>query len=179
MKKAVVFGLALVVPVLVYLFMQGFGDNKYALPVLYMESVPAIEGCPTPDAPYALSLDDIYTASSLNERKNVLFDVRRSNADTVYIKNELQRVINYFGDQPYHHAIVDLKQEPILRIDGYQKVLSKSFVECILRSTDNNSFLALVDARGRIRSYYESDQRSEFDRLITETEILLTFESNE
>ncbi len=179
MKKAVVFGLALVVPVLVYLFMQGFGDNKYALPVLYTEEVPSIEGCPTPVVPYALPMDDILSASSLNEEENVLFDVRRANADTVYIKNELQRVINYFGDQPYHHAIVDLEKEPVLRIKGYQKVLPGSFVECILRNTDNNSFLALVDNRGRIRSYYESDQRSEFDRLITEIEILLTFESNE
>lgn len=172
MKKVFFLALALLAPVVIYLFLQSFGNNQYELPILYAEEVPALEGCEEVKPPYRLS-EDVYIGV---EHKAILIDTRLGEVDRKFINNELARVRQYFGGSPFHYRLKGADVDAGVP-EGYNSRQGLvEYARCVLRYEANNSFITLVDNQGRIRSYFDSSKKQDFDRMITEIEILNTFE---
>ena len=171
MKKLLLLVLALFVPVVIYLFLQSFGENQYQLSILYQDEVPQYAGCKEVSAPYRLP--KAYYEGV--EYDAILIDVRLGDKNAGFINNELARVRQYFGDPAFQYKLfgVDGQGEIPERYSTQSDLIEN--VRCILLYETNNSFITLVDKQGRIRSYFDSSKKQEFDRLITEIEILNTF----
>lgn len=171
MKKLFFLVLALLAPVVVYLFLQSFGANQYELPILHQDDAPSFDDCTSVSVPYSLP-KEVYSPSAY---KAYLIDVRLANGDAKFINNELTRLNQYFGQQLYGYTL--LNNESIAEISPAQGATDiKSYARCLLLYDSNNSFITLVDKQGRIRSYFDSSKKQDFDRLITEIEILNKFE---
>ncbi|MEQ9302101.1 MAG: hypothetical protein RIF33_26210 [Cyclobacteriaceae bacterium] len=172
MKKIFFLVVALLAPVVIYLFLQSFGDNQYELPVLYNEEVPVLEGCEGVIAPYKLP-GGVYEGV---QHKAILIDTRLGEVDRKFINNELARVRQYFGGSPFHYILMSVDIDAGV-LDGDNGGLDlEEYARCVLRYEENNSFITLVDRQGRIRSYFDTSKKQDFDRLITEIEILNKFE---
>lgn len=172
MKKIFFLALALLAPVVIYLFLQSFGNNQYELPILYQEEAEELEGCNEISIPYRLS-EDIYSGV---EYKAILIDIRFGDTDRKFINNELARVNQYFGKPVYQYRLMGGSIEagvPDLHNDRESLL---DYARCVLRYDSNKSFITLVDKQGRIRSYFDSSKKQDFDRMITEIEILNKFE---
>lgn len=161
------------VPVATYLFLQGFGTNEYKLPLLYQEEIPEelLAICPELSAPYSLDARFLGVTSDLP----LLLDVRLDSVDFSFVGNEIRRIEEYFGYLPVTHVVASQYDFPTkakyeLLIEDMQE-----FTNCQLLQQMNKSFMVLVDKQGVIRSTYSSDKKQEFDRLITELEILNKF----
>lgn len=173
MKKIFFLVLALLAPVVIYLFLQSFGDNQYELPILYTEEVPVLEGCAEAIAvPYQLP-ENVYSGV---EQRAILMDTRLGDVDRKFINNELARVRQYFGGSPFHYRLMGTDIDAGVPDGENSRQDLVKYARCVLRYEDNNSFITLVDNQGRIRSYFDSSKKQDFDRMITEIEILNKFE---
>ncbi|GEM_PF-5599080 len=171
MKKLLLLVLALFVPVVIYLFLQSFGENQYQLSILYQDEVPQYAGCNEVSAPYRLP-KEYYEGVEYNA---ILIDVRLDDKNASFINNELARVRQYFGNPTFHYKLFGADMQGGTS-EGYNtKNDMMENVRCTLLYETNNSFITLVDKQGRIRSYFDSSKKQEFDRLITEIEILNAF----
>jgi hypothetical protein len=171
MKKIFFLVLALLAPVVIYLFLQSFGDNQYELPVLYQDESTVIAGCEDINLPYSLP-EDVYSGIEYNA---ILIDLRMGDVDQKFIKNELARVNQYFGKASFHYRLMRGDNEAVDPEDQNRREDLLDYAKCVLRYEGNNSFITLVDRQGRIRSYFDSSKKQDFDRLITELEILNKF----
>jgi hypothetical protein len=172
MKKILFLAIALLAPVLVYLFLQSFGDNQYELPTLYQEELPAIDGCDDASVPYSLP-NEIYRDL---EYKAVLIDVRLGDVDRKFVNNELARINQYFGEPQFRYRLMGSDIDAGVPEGENGRAGLIDYARCVLRYESNNSFITLVDKQGRIRSYFDTSKKQDFDRLITEIEILNKFE---
>ena len=172
MKKLLFLVLALLMPVVIYLFLQSFGDNQYMLPIMHSEAVPSFENCETASAPYKLPAM-FYEGV---QHKAIIVDVRLGDLDRRFINNELARVRQYFGESVFTYKLFGQDIEAGVPDQYSTKTDLQRLAKCTLLSESNNSFITLVDNQGRIRGYYDSSKKQEFDRMITEIEILNAFE---
>jgi hypothetical protein len=172
MIKSILLTVALVLPVAVYLFLQGFGNNVYDLPKLYQTDLPknlAIE-CGAIKLPYRLNLEKYMQPSEYHK----VLDIRMSGEENSFLENEFNRVNAYFVDKRFDRVIIGNASmsaiEQALIIEELE-----SFVKCELLHSAEKSFMVLVDNEGYIRSYFDENDRADFDRLIVELEILREF----
>ena len=119
-------------------------------------------------APHVIDMGAIGLSSDV-----YLIGFYRDDVDPAFVSNEFTRVVQYFSE-PF------FKQVNIGDLDAQNESINLEnrdrFVNCQLLKSTNKSFVALVDKKGRIRSYYDCSKRQEFDRMITELEILKEFE---
>lgn len=172
--KIAVLIIALVVPSLIYIFLRGFGENKFEIPVYYTDGI-SIEGCTNQDTavqhlvefesyplegihlfyfPKWVDDDAFFRQCSRIQSKwpNVLFTAI---ADTTYLNN-LGNVLLVSGDAH------------LLEIANCTLVLGQN------HSIDSPLFnqLVLVDSEKRIRGYFTGNELKEMDRLDIELDIL-------
>lgn len=173
MIKGFLLFIALVLPVAIYLFLQGFGNNIYELPKLYQTELPADVSttCSNIVLPHVLSFEKY----GINSELPKVLDIRMNAESNSFLDNEFNRVNNYFLEKRYERVLIGNSS---LVTPNYTKITVEDlslFVNCTLLHTDNNSFMVLVDKDGFIRSYYDKNDRADFDRLIVELEILKKF----
>lgn len=197
--KALLLLLLLGLPVLLYLFLQGFGENEYSIPVFYEDGVPNPKtGCT--ESKNAHSIETLLKGESCEawncsqiEGKLVLFGFIKSGGDEEPI-SEMARVCNLFQDQTLFRAVTLSTDPGITNVDIDQKKSQYSIkpgtwswwsFDDAVYSLVNCGFnldlddelskqVVLVDHRYRIRGYYQADDPEDIDRLVTEISILLT-----
>lgn len=152
-KKFVLLFLALLVPSIVFIFLKRFGSNQFDVEVLYEDRMPAFtDDC---DVIYSTPyhLPDSVTAT-LNERSDSAVFVFFGEQDAAFVTRVLGR---YKGD-PVGYKLYDTNNPKLKK--------------CIF-ILEEPFDVALVDSKGRIRGQYNSTEREEVDRLITELAILI------
>ena len=182
--------MTLAIPVVVFLFLKIFGENKYEVPVFFEQG---IEGCGNPTQSHTVSLEAL-KISPKNYCVISLLDSNENDAnrafvtelvriqDAFYGKTEPQfilltnsRSVETHADMLAFCKVNGLNPEHtiLLNLNAAEK---KDFTECGLglgkpdggQPTD----LALIDEEGKIRGFYPRNDKEETDRLILELKIL-------
>ena len=155
-KKLVLLFLALLLPVVIFIFLRLFGKNEFAVPLLYEDGVsnaPATCNVNYP-SPYLVP-DSI--VSQIKE-------------------NPSEILVLIFSDQPSTEMQVvreEFDQDAVMiKSASSLNFANKKFLaECILLMSAPNE-IVLIDSENRIRGYYKNT-REEVDRLILELKIVL------
>lgn len=184
-------------PVLLYLFLQRFGENKYQVPVFYEQG---IDNAVSPDCPEHQTTHRInrYNASGtnlahslLNERITVV-GFAQSGCD-FESSSELASICNQFKRESNFRAITmavdtsavsikhtELVQQYIIPADVWTllpyQTDTRNLVQCgfnLKLDCNLSQQLILVDPESRIRGYYLITDANEMDRLAMEINILL------
>jgi len=186
--------IALVVPVLTYIFLRVFGENSYAIPVYYNQQTDSlnIRGCSSFQVPHTIDFKDILALSGievksgnpvlinivldeclgcppgLNELKRVLNKYPQIQAINIYSDLVTNRVVTESTEGMISQSVILLDLIQIMRCQLLLDVPLKSSVDILKK----NNRLVLLDDSGRIRGYYNQNNRQEIDRLIMEISIL-------
>ena len=186
----------LLVPGLVFLFMKGFGENKFAIPVFYSttEEFPDNNACEN-KAPYSLpalqyaTLQDSTATSSTDEWKgtSTLLALLPAGCENCAAELALIRSKRAIGKADLRMLKLYLNnstesQSSGKPIAGSEAVIQFSnelsdVLQCqlLLAGSDSKepaNQLILLDKQNRIRGYYNASDREEIDRLIQELQIL-------
>jgi hypothetical protein len=154
MKKTFLLFLALLLPMLFYVFLKFFGKNNFDLPVYYANGIERqVAGCsPNSNVPYLLPELALRTFGWNEDKVAVLV------LDSAAVDRNLQRVQDEFTPNEYARLNIDSATYEI-----------KS---CMLLAGDTAS-VVMVDNQKRIRGYYHPVTRKETDRLILELKVIL------
>lgn len=188
--KAIFLFLLLLLPVLIYMFLQGFGKNQFAIPVYFERGLTGQhDGClqTNPETPYTLDDQLIDTLLGNSYQNNVIvYEIGNQNSGP--LKNNLYTFLEKYKDKSFV-KLVSLRSEndTSVSFSSYQSWLRYNlpdsnlltFGRCILQLKMNSHLMAdsglvLVDQKRRIRGYYDPLKLKEIDRLNTELYILLT-----
>lgn len=200
--KFLVIMLTLVIPVVVYLFLRGFGENHFTVPVFYEKGVPPDSTlCHTNGQPHIVNLQmaladqDIKPFDHPYEKKLSIIDVDENPQNRPGIPGyPINRVADIFAGNPKVQFILirpagltgSVKQSPpedrFLYVNSTREKMSE-FAKCELILLDFPEHvdsltrrLVVVDSQGRIRGYYQAGDFDEIDRMILEMKIMLTEE---
>ena len=159
-KKVFFLLLALIVPVLVFIFLKFFGKNEFSVEPLYQSQeskLPA--GCAGIKWPYAIADSSFHFLKEGHEVDTLLVLFCESKAiDLEASEKQLTRLQEafQFGSGLGLRRIVRLNES----------------LECVLILQPKID-LVLIDSHKRIRGQYSSNDRDEVDRLMTELDIIL------
>jgi hypothetical protein len=182
MKKVLFMFLALLLPVLIFLFLKSFGKNEFAVPILFADSVSAPVACAvyTYKAPYVIE-DSVLQKLEWNSNDSLTLIVFEdgNKVNQHERKIQLERVFTEFKKVPLQVIRVHNNQ-PVVPNEG--KALSdlslpepdfQTFRNCVfLLSTANDA--VIIDRHKRIRGQYNLLKREDADRMIMqEMNILL------
>jgi hypothetical protein len=155
-KKNFYLTLALVVPVLVFVFLKFFGRNKFEIPIFHQSQIEEITDCNYQfDAPYLVPDSTIQSLGCrLGETILVVF-INLQGENKLRIEEE--SAANRF-------KIVDLTDSSLINFN-------KEMLSCVLIKPPATNAV-LIDSKKQIRGYYALDNREEMDRLQVELKIL-------
>jgi len=157
-KKTIFLFLALVFPILIFVFLKFFGKNEFAVKPLFTEVNSEIpEGCLPISFPYHVS-DSVLHQLNLKEDSLVLVLFGEPNEDAKIQINRIMDEISLDGIQMVRYPSLGAK------VSQWKK--------CVFLLKDPFD-LVLVDKRGLIRGQYTSSDREEVDRLLMEITIIL------
>lgn len=189
--KAILLFLILVLPVLIYLFLQGFGKNQFAIPVYYESGLQNSQddcGNDAKNGPYRLAHASIRELLGTNEFEESINVYEIGNRDSHQLRNNLYTFLEKYKDRKGVNLISIREEKDIVFSPSrygawYRFNLSDSNLlslgRCILRldigsDMKADSGLVLVDKKLQIRGYYDPLKLKEIDRLNTEIYILLS-----
>jgi hypothetical protein len=150
-RKSIFLSLALILPVIVFVFLKIFGKNKFEIPVFHDKKVEVVAGC-----------DYKYVAPYLLPDSVLAMIDWKGNEATLIMFSKMEgegkmRLTEKF--EPNKLQVVNLAEG-----DGKKK--------CIFLLSDKFNAV-LVDQKKQIRGYYQLSTREESDRLMVELSILL------
>ncbi|MCE2895933.1 MAG: hypothetical protein LW721_15985 [Flammeovirgaceae bacterium] len=153
MKRKIIFlSLALLLPVIVFLFLKTFGRNRFDIPVYHKDSVEFMVGCErTFEAPYVIA-DSVTTEIGWKGNEATLISFSE------ILSEGLMRLKEDF--EPSQLQIVSLNESKFARL------------RCVFLVSEKYNAV-LVDSKKQIRGYYQLTSRDEADRLLMEISILL------
>lgn len=156
----------LMIPVVIFLVLKGFGSNQFTIPVYYEAGVPGEQyfGCDYSNEAYAIS----WPAGFEPETPAAIFigDVKAE-------RNMLRRIA---GNRE-NSARIYLLDSQEANVEGAKSIVLDSaeiitLLHCTFASDTLNQWI-LVDEKNRIRGYYNRDLEEQ-DRLLDEISILLS-----
>ena len=180
-------------PVSVYLFLQGFGANKFEVPVFYQDGVKSpISDCQFGSGQYKVPvLSGFDSTLRLNPSKFTIIDIGSPNCDSCQYKiNNLISILDKFRNWD------ELRITSILQKGSFElysnsnknwdlitstKLDFQELANCVLNfglevdqngNVLRNGIVVLLDDLRRIRGYYNIFDQEEADRLAVELEIL-------
>ena len=153
-KQVLLLFLALLLPVCIFLFLKGFGENQFNVPPLFTDQLPTgASTCPdTPSLPYHIP-DSSLTALGLVQDSIAFIHFTTGQA-----LPGLPRVKDVYGSFPLKFLSADAHRE-------------RATMQCIYFLQEPFDAV-VVDKKGRIRGQYDMKDRDEVDRLITELAII-------
>ncbi len=156
--KSIFLFLALILPILIFIFLKFFGKNEFAVPPMYTEISPQnSEGCLPVSLPYLVP-DSVLNQLAIGEDSLTLVLFGQPNDES---KIQINRVMDEISKDG-----IRMVQFPSLT----GKVLQ--WKKCIFFLKEPFD-LVLVDRSGVIRGQYNSNDREEIDRLLMEITIIL------
>lgn len=189
-KKAIFLFLLLLLPILIFLFLKGFGRNEFTIPVYYETGLGD-----SLSTPCLNRSNQQYVVNSPYVEEGQLKLIHFENIDgplTLFRLEELERVQDVFGEDPEVQLItsVNAVNMDVQVIEDYknrvqfldqfwkrQALDSMSWATlkfCAMAMSNLDNRVVLVDKQNRIRGYYNITEREETDRLILELRILKT-----
>ncbi len=159
-NKIVFLGLALILPVLIFVFLKFFGKNEFAVEALFQNgAIKSIQGCAPVNVPYHIP-DSVYA----------------------YLKHghEMDSLSILF--LPALSPNLKASEAQLTRLDEFIQGTGSVAIKELMDSTDiikcalvieKPLDLVLIDGEKRIRGQYESTDRDDVDRLMTELDIIL------
>lgn len=190
-KKALLLFLTIGFPVVIFLFLKGFGDNQYLIPVLYEQGLGDSLSTPCLDK----KKEQYVVNNELVPQGMKIIHFERMDGPVLKTRlEELERVQDvFFNDESVtlntfvnsaSIAVKDIQDydKRIQFLDGFWKRSEldstswANFKYCAMAMTDLDNRVVLVDKQNRIRGYYNILERDETDRLILELRILKTKE---
>lgn len=170
MKRAVkiIFLLAiLAVPVVIFLFLKTFGENKYAVPVYHHEGVLAdFPECDFNEGAFTVPLNN-----KNNQKANItVFFKETDNFSSQDLFNNFNRLKATFTQDVSFNAFgkTAAKNDNVVASDADDL---RRRMRCHFATDTMNQFV-LHDQKGYIRGYYGTEL-DEVDRLIVEIKIIL------
>ena len=146
--KRIILGVVLMLPVLIFLFLKGFGENVYQVEIFYQTDKPdSIKVC-NASIPHKADLSEIQF--DLGEHDFHLFVLEKAFGFPEKTKNHV-----------FQRSAVEAQ---------YRDMWECQFVVDI--DTVSKGFAVLVDTMRYIRGYYDLLEREELDRLKTELTII-------
>jgi protein SCO1/2 len=157
MKKPILLFIALLLPGCIFVFLKFFGENKFDVVPLYTEEYPvgAADCGIGITLPYSVP-DSIQLKFNSDSKPFTLIHIGNITDDS---DKQLKRVEHEYGDG------INMRKVPLTTETSQLK-------SCTFFLTESND-LVLIDQKGLIRGQYNSTNRKEIDRLITELSILL------
>ncbi len=157
-KKIIFLFLAFILPTCIFLFLKFFGKNEFTVEPLYADVYPEpVAGCPSVmTLPYSVP-DSIM--AQLPDKSAELF-VLKFGVFSGESANQMRRTKEEFSNDP-----VVISTMPESR-------KSNNWRDCVFFLKQPYD-LVVIDRTGVIRGQYNSAEREEIDRLITEVSILL------
>ncbi|MFN7262144.1 MAG: hypothetical protein ACK5TU_19800 [Cyclobacteriaceae bacterium] len=153
MKRKILFlSLALLLPVIVFLFLKMFGRNQFDITVYHKDSVEFMVGCERIfEAPYIIA-DSIASGIGWQGNEATLISFAKIPSEG------LMRLKEDF--EPSRLQIVSINEAELARL------------KCVFLVSERYNAV-LVDSKRQIRGYYQLTTREEADRLLMEISILL------
>lgn len=157
-KKPVFLFLALLLPILIFLFLKFFGKNEFVVRPLFQDAAPQPQpDCRQVEIPYHIP-DSVLSTLTFEGDSLLLFWF----GDLMDNSNkQLRRVSNELKNEPVRNQVI--------ASDDRKMQAWRSCVFLLKKPYD----VVLIDRRGLIRGQFVSDNREEIDRLITEVDIIL------
>lgn len=185
-------------PVGIYLFLQGFGENRFDVPVYYQNGIENPIGNCEPGMGQFIVPEYQSFDSSFSKRIEgfTVFDLGTPDCDSCQFKinNLLSVSAKFQGWKEFHiESIVDDSSHglyptdiPNWSVHLAQNARLLDFANCGLNFEPShvvenkilgNGVAVLIDGKHRIRGYYNLFDRKEADRLVVELGILKTNKS--
>ena len=172
--KVVVLFVALLLPVLIYLFLKVFGDNHFAIPVYYADGI-TLEGCK-----YEARQPHLVEFESYQwQRAHLFYFPQWVNDEEFYrqcgrIQTKWPGIqFTAIADSSYSNSAIGNKLL-VTDINQLFKVANCSLVlgqDSVIHKPIFNQ-LVLVDTHKQIRGYYSGSELEDMDRLDIELDIL-------
>ncbi|MFL2996376.1 MAG: hypothetical protein ACJZ00_04460 [Cytophagales bacterium] len=154
-NKGLVLFFSLLLPILLFLFLKYFGNNKYEIQKFNFECEIKLE-----------DIDDLNDALSLNEIK--VIDIR--------IDDNSKLIDNYINKVFLNKKIkIITLSEQDRNLNWFDLLISKSTLDKLLKCYSANSlksFVLLLDRKNTLRGIYNIELQSEIERLNVEIDIL-------
>jgi len=154
-NKGLVLFFSLLLPILLFLFLKYFGNNKYEIQKYNFECEIKLE-----------DIDDLNDALSLNEIK--VIDIR--------IDDNSKLIDNYINKVFLNKKIkIITLSEQDRNLNWFNLLISKSTLDRLLKCYSANSlksFVLLLDKKNTLRGIYNIELQSEIERLNVEIDIL-------
>ena len=154
-NKGLVLFFSLLLPILLFLFLKYFGNNKYEIQKFNFECEIKLE-----------DIDDLNDALSLNEIK--VIDIR--------IDDNSKLIDNYINKVFLNKKIkIITLSEQDRNLNWFNLLISKSTLDKLLKCYSANSlksFVLLLDKKNTLRGIYNIELQSEIERLNVEIDIL-------
>jgi hypothetical protein len=151
LQQLILLFVALLLPIVIFVFLRTFGKNEFTVPPMFADTIPDLpEYCDgRKTLPYAIDAENL---ASLRIDIDSLACISFSSAE-----ERLGRVKEEFANDPLaFHRVTESNDQKR---------------HCIFLM--NEPFdVALVDSKGRIRGQYNSSKRDEVDRMLTEIAII-------
>ncbi|MCB0492462.1 MAG: hypothetical protein KDC93_08605 [Cyclobacteriaceae bacterium] len=170
MRKGLFLFLALLLPVLIFLFLHFFGKNEFVVPVLYQTAAELPTNCELDvDLPYIVKSDKV----NVTDGAVVLFASGLSNEIMEDALFQLNRLKDEFGDQAPTVIVLKKSDDELLQVEN-EIVLNAADYEheqqCVFLTKSNR--IVLIDAETHIRGLYADASLKEIDRLLLELKII-------
>ena len=171
-KKVLFLIAALVVPSMIYIFLRGFGFNKFEIPVYYEDGI-SIEGCDASDSTHTVQFEDyalhgpqlFYFPQWINDEEfyRQCKRIRDKQPEVVFTAIADSSNYTFVGN-----LLLVPDEEHLYEIANCALVLGQegSISEPLYNQ------LVLVDSKKRIRGYFDGNELEEMDRLDMELDIL-------
>lgn len=174
MKKLLFLFLALLLPVLIFLFLKTFGKNEFEVPVLFSDSVAAPSVCNVYSykTPYVISdsvleeiswnSNDSLTVIVFEDENNVNQNERRIHVTRIFteFKTEPLHVVHVYRNTTIPNAKSDRLTTVSLAGDDFLRIRNCAFL--LSQATD----AVIIDHKKRIRGQYDLTNRDDADRMI-------------
>lgn len=186
--KSIVLAFVLFSPAAVYLFLQGFGENKFDIPVYYQHGLDTLTGCGQVMhvGEYRVALPSELDPV-IGDSEGVLIDLQVASQKSMRsTKNNLLSYLSKYQNDPRIKTLAlysgdslsgQFSDFPNLSYLSLSEQDLTIFAECkLVANPDELSGLyplVLIDKQRRIRGYYDPTDLEEIDRLNTEVYILL------
>ncbi|HRK54719.1 MAG TPA: hypothetical protein PK185_12445 [Cyclobacteriaceae bacterium] len=171
MRKGLLLFLALLLPVIIFLFLHSFGKNEFEVPILFQtaEELPANCGLEA-SLPYQVQSDKV----DVTEGAIVLFSSGLSNAMFDDALFQLRRVKDEFDVDAPEIIVVKKSNDQSPKVENEMVMNAAEYEQeqqCVFLAGTNQ--IVLIDAEGHIRGLYSNASLKEIDRLILELKIIL------
>ena len=192
-KKGLYLFLLILLPALIFLFLKGFGRNEFQIPIYYTNGI----GDTLRQVTCLERNTDQYIVKSPELEMGITKVIHFERMDGPVLKTrleELEKVQDVFYNNPDIQMMSYLNQASIQNnaITGYNQRVTfmdqfwhfkeldstswSNLKYCGMVMSDLDNRVILVDAKNRIRGYYNIMEREETDRLILEVRILQTID---